>query len=204
MPDEVLEAHLTRCPDCSGWLAAATQAGRMLRVSGETPPDLSELILRDAGLPAARLFRRRRLIQLGLGLLAVVQWVLAVPGLRGQDLGMRTAMAVGAHPAHESAAWNVAIGAALLAVALRPAWAAGTLPILLTFVAVLSVLSVSDLRAGAVTGARLSSHAGVVLAVLLIAVLARAERLPRPGRAVARPDGHGAARPVSRRHRGAA
>ena len=212
MPDEVLDAHLARCPHCTSWLAAAAQAGRMLRISGHTPPDLSEPILRHVRLPAARLFRHRRLLQVGLGLLAVLQWVVAVPGLRGQDLGMGAAMAVGAHPAHESAAWNVAVGVALLAVALRPSWAAGTLPILATFVAVLSVLSVLDLRSGAVTGGRLSSHAGVVLAVLLIAVLARSERLPRPrparllgaGRTVGRPDGHSPAGPMPRRHRGAA
>lgn len=204
MPDEVLDAHLARCPDCTSWLAAATQAGRMLRVSGTTPPDLSEPVLRAAGMPAARLSRRRRLIRLGLGVLALLQWALAVPGLRGQEIGMRTAMTAGAHAAHESAAWNLAVGAALLAVALRPSRAAGTLPVLLTFVAVLSVLSVPDLLAGAVTGARLCSHAGVVLAVLLVAALARAERLPGPGRAVARPDGSSSARPVPRRHRGAA
>jgi predicted anti-sigma-YlaC factor YlaD len=186
------------------WLAAATTAGRLLRVSSDTPPDLSEQILRDAGTPAARLLRRRRTIQLCLAVLAVLQWVLAVPGLWGQDIGMPAAMAIGAHPAHESAAWNVAVGAALLAVALRPARAAGTLPILLTFVAVLAVLSVPDLLDGTVTAARLSSHGAVVLAVLLIAVLARGEQLPRPRRALAQPEGHRLVRPATRRSRGAA
>jgi predicted anti-sigma-YlaC factor YlaD len=204
MPGMVLDDHLARCQECSAWLDAATRAGRLLRVSGNTPPDLSAPILRDAGLPVARLLRRRRLLQLGLVLLAGLQWALALPGVWGDSIGMGAAMHMGAHQAHESAAWNVAVGAALLAVALRPARAAGTVPILLAFVAVLSVLSVADLLAGAVTGARLSSHAGVVLGLLLVAALARAERVPSPGRPAAVTDGHSLSRALPRRHRGAA
>jgi predicted anti-sigma-YlaC factor YlaD len=208
MPSVVLDDHLARCQECSAWLDTATRAGRLLRVSGTTPPDLSESILHDAGLPAARLLRRRRLLQLGLVVLAALQWALAVPGAWGENIGMGAAtqmgMQMGAHQAHESAAWNVAVGAALLAVALRPARAAGTVPILLAFVAVLSVLSVPDLLAGAVTAARLSSHAGVVLGLVLVAVLARADRVPSPGRPAAGTDGHNLSRSLPRRHRGAA
>ena len=203
MPSVVLDDHLAHCQECSTWLDAATRAGRLLRVSGAVPPDLSESILRDVGLPASRLLRRRRMLQCGLVLLAVLQWVLAVPGAWGENIGM-AAMHMGAHQAHESAAWNVAVGAALLAVALRPARAAGTVPILLAFVVVLSVLSVPDFLAGAVTGARLSSHAGVVLGLVLVAALARAERVPAPGRPAARADGHRLSRSLPRRHRGAA
>lgn len=206
MASVVLDEHLARCPDCSAWLDTATRAGRLLRVSGDTPPDLSAPILRDAGLPAARLLRRRRLLQLGLVLLAALQWMLAVPAAWGENVGM-AAMQMGAHQAHESAAWNVAVGAALLAVALRPSRAAGTLPILLAFVVVLSVLSVPDLLDGAVTGARLASHAGVLLGLVLVTALARAERVPGPGRPAVRSDGHrlaSRARSLPRRHRRAA
>lgn len=203
MPTVVLDEHLAQCAACAGWLEAATRAGRLLRVSGATPPDLSAAILRDAGLPAARLLRRRRLLQAGLVALAVLQWALAVPGLWGETVGM-AAMHMGAHQAHESAAWNVAVGAALLAVALRPARAAGTVPVLLAFVAVLAVLSVPDLMDGAVTGARLASHTGVALGLLLVAALARAERLPGPGRPAMPVGGTGAARSLPWRHRGAA
>lgn len=204
MPSVVLDEHLAGCQECSGWLAAATRAGRLLRVSGATPPDLSAQILRDAGLPAARLLRRRRLLQVGLVLITALQWALAAPGLWGENIGMGAAMQIGAHQAHESAAWNVAVGAALLAVALRPARAAGTAPILLAFVVVLAALSVPDVQAGAVTVARLSSHAPVVLGLLLVAVLARAERVPTPGRPTARSDSHSQSRSLPRRHRSAA
>jgi predicted anti-sigma-YlaC factor YlaD len=203
MPSVVLDEHLARCPECSTWLETATRAGRLLRVSGVTPPDLSESILREAGLPAARLLRRRRMLQAALVLLAGLQWALAVPGMEGRSVGM-AAMQMGAHQAHESAAWNVAVGAALLAVALRPARAAGTVPILLAFVAVLSALSVPDLLDGAVTGVRLASHAGVALGLLLVAALARAERVPGPGRPAVPVRGQGLGRSLPRRDRGAA
>jgi predicted anti-sigma-YlaC factor YlaD len=204
MSSVVLDEHLARCPECSAWVDAATRAGRLLRVSGATPPDLSGPILRDAGLPAARLSRRRRSLQLGLVLLACWQLVLSAPAVLGEDIGMAAMHLGGAHQAHESAAWNVAVGAALLAVALRPARAGGTAPILLVFVSVLAVLSVPDVLAGAVTGARLASHAGVVLGLLLVAALARLERLPGPGRPAAGADRGGLGRSLPRRHRGAA
>ena len=91
---------------------------------------------------------------------------------------------MGVHAAHESAAWNLAMGASFLAVAVKPARAIGTLPILATFVTVLSVLSIPDLLAGAVEAARLASHAGVLAGLVLVAVLSRSERLPVPGPAV--------------------
>ena len=56
------------------------------------------------------------------------------------------------------------------------------------------MLSVPDLLDGAVTGARLASHTGVAVGLLLVLALARAERVPGPGRRSAVPaDGRGAA-----------
>ena len=194
-----LEHHLAGCADCAGWLAAAERAGRGLRISGSTPPDLSARILRQVVLPAARLNRRRWLVRGGLAVLGVVQWALALPALFGQS----TAMPMSVHAAHESAAWNLAMGASFLAVAVKPARAIGTLPILTTFVTVLSVLSIPDLLAGAVAGARLASHAGVLAGLVLVAVLFRSERLPGPGPAVGQPEST-RPRARSRSRRGAA
>lgn len=198
MPASALEHHLAGCLDCAGWLAAAEQAGRGLRISGTTPPDLSERILDRVVLPAARLSRRRWLVRAGLAVLGLLQWALALPALFGESVAMQSAMSV--HAAHESAAWNLAMGAAFLAVAVRPARAVGTLPILATFVTVLSVLSVPDLLAGAVEAARLASHAGVLAGLVLVAALSRMQRLPGPGPAA------GGARPLGqpRSRRGAA
>jgi predicted anti-sigma-YlaC factor YlaD len=178
MSATALTNHLAACADCAAWLATAERAGRKLRVSGQTPPDLSGQILQQVVLPAARLARRRRWLRIGLVLLGFVQWALATPALFGQNVAMQAGMAMGAHAAHESAAWNLAMGASFLAVAVKPARAIGTLPILATFVTVLAVLSVPDLLAGAVEAARLASHAGVVAGLVLVLWMSRLERLP--------------------------
>ena len=205
MPSVVLDEHLAGCQECSAWLDVATRAGRLLRVSGTTPPDLSEQILRHAALPAARVLRRRRALQLGLVLAAAVQWALAVPGLWGENIGMAAAMGMGAHQAHESAAWNVAVGAALLAVALRPARAAGT------------AADPAGLRGGA-GGAQRAGPAGRrghrppgwaampgwCWGCCWWPALARAERVPAPGPAGGPRRRAHPARSLPRRHRGAA
>ncbi|HET6210898.1 MAG TPA: zf-HC2 domain-containing protein [Jatrophihabitans sp.] len=205
VPAAALEAHLAACTDCAGWLAAAERSGRALRISGLTPPDLSAEILRRVVLPAGRLARRQRLLRAGLAALGFVQWALAMPALFGQNLAMRGGMSMGAHAAHESAAWNLAMGAAFLAVAVKPARAVGTLPILGTFVGVLAVLSVPDVLAGAVEAARLASHAGVLAGLVLVALMSRWSRLPapRPNRTAERPDGP-ALPGLARRRRGVA
>lgn len=188
MPASALEQHLAGCADCAGWLAGAERAGRLLRVTGQTPPDLTEQILRRVVLPAARLARRRRLLRAGLVTLSVVQWALAMPALFGQNIGMRAPMMMGMHAAHESAAWNLAMGASFLAVAIKPGRAIATLPILATFVTVLSVLSIPDVLIGAVEPIRLASHAGVLAGLVLVALMSRFERLPVPGPVVAEAD----------------
>jgi predicted anti-sigma-YlaC factor YlaD len=185
LPAAALDAHLAACSDCAGWLATAERAGRALRVSGLTPPDLSAQILRQVVLPASRLAWRRRVLRAGLAALGFVQWALAMPALFGNNLGVRSGMPMGAHAAHESAAWNLAMGVAFLAVAVKPARAIGTLPILGTFVGVLAVLSVPDLLAGAVGTARLASHAGVLAGLVLVVLISRWARLPEPRPATA-------------------
>lgn len=194
-----LEHHLASCPDCAGWLAAAERAGRSLRISATMPPDLSQQIIGRVVLPQRRLARRQRLVRTGLLLLGFVQWALALPALFGQNLAEHS-MAMGTHAAHESAAWNLAMGASFLAVAVKPARAVGTLPILATFIGVLSVLSVPDLVAGAVEPARLASHLGVLAGLVLVALLSRAAKLPAP----AVSSGVSPARNQKARRRGAA
>lgn len=190
VPAAALEAHLAVCTDCAGWLAVVERSGRALRISGLTPPDLSAEIMRDVVLPASRLARRQRLVRLGLAALGFVQWALAMPALFGHNVAMRSGMSMGAHAAHESAAWNLAMGAAFLAVAVKPARAVGTLPILGTFVGVLAVLSVPDVLAGAVEAGRLASHAGVLAGLVLVTLMSRWSKLPapRPNRTSQQPD----------------
>lgn len=180
LPASALDHHLSTCLDCAAWLETASRIGRSIRVTGHTPPDLSGAILHDVVLPTARVRRRRISLRLGLGALGLLQWALATPALFGDSVGMRMAM----HASHESAAWNLALGASFLAVAVRPSRAVGALPILATFVGVLAVLSAGDIAAGLVDGTRLASHLGVVAGLVLVVFAARSERvLPPPGAA---------------------
>ena len=181
LPASALDHHLSTCLDCAAWLESASRIGRSIRVTGHTPPDLSGAILRDVVLPTARIRRRRISLRAALAALGLLQWALAMPALFGDGVGMRMAM----HASHESAAWNLALGASFLAVAVRPSRAEGALPILATFVGVLAVLSAGDIVAGLVDGTRLASHLGVVAGLVLVVLTARSERvLPPPGETV--------------------
>jgi predicted anti-sigma-YlaC factor YlaD len=91
-------------------------------------------------------------------------------------------MAMSVHAAHENAAWNVALGAAFLATAIRPQRAAGLLPGLAVFVAVLAALSLRDVASGAVAVGRLATHLAILAGLALVYALARAERALPPER----------------------
>ncbi|RLP89329.1 hypothetical protein EAD98_25360, partial [Micromonospora sp. CV4] len=79
----------------------------------------------------------------------------------------------GQHLWHESAAWNVAVGAGFLFVAIRRSPPAGLLPMLSAFVGTLLLLSVNDLATGSVGGARLVSHGFLVVGYLITVLLSR-------------------------------
>ncbi len=92
-------------------------------------------------------------------------------------------MPMSPHVAHESAAWDIAVGVAFLAAAFAPRRAAGLVPLLATFMLVLSVLSVHDLIDGEVTTSRELTHLATVLGLVLLVLLDRAQRALPPQRA---------------------
>lgn len=77
------------------------------------------------------------------------------------------------HLFHESAAWNVAVGAAYLFLALRRSRPGGLVPMLTAFVGMLLLLSVNDLTAARVDAARLVSHGFVIVGYLIVVALSR-------------------------------
>jgi hypothetical protein len=77
------------------------------------------------------------------------------------------------HLWHESAAWNVAVGASYLFIALRRSRPSGLVPMLTAFVGMLLLLSVNDLTAGRVDSTRLISHCFVIVGYLLVVGLSR-------------------------------
>ncbi|HEY0573800.1 MAG TPA: hypothetical protein VGD73_06840 [Pseudonocardia sp.] len=88
-----------------------------------------------------------------------------------------------AHMSHESAAWNLALGVAFLVGAGWTRHLAGTLPVLGSFVLVLSLVSTLDLISGNVDPARVGSHLLVVAGlglIVLILITRPSEFQPRP------------------------
>ena len=177
-----LDGHLASCPDCAAWAEAAAAVTRRARMDVRPVPDLSDEIVADIALPTRRVLRRRQVLRVALGVVGAVQLGVGIPAVAGHAIGM----AMSAHSAHEAAAWNLAIGAAFVAVASVPRRAAGLIPLLATFLVVLGVLSVRDFADGAVGAGRLLTHGVALLGLLLLVALDRAERaLPPPWRAAA-------------------
>jgi predicted anti-sigma-YlaC factor YlaD len=192
-----LDHHLATCTDCAVWLDRATRLTRQLRLGMPAAPDLTGPITAGIVLPAARVLRRRLLLRVALTVVGVVQGAIAVPAVAGDSLGM----VMSTHAAHEGAAWNLAIAVALLAAALSPRRASGLIPLLATFVVVLTVLSVHDVAAGAVSAGRIATHLAAVAGLLLLIAVDRAERALPPRGSLA---GHSKRRHDGARLRGAA
>jgi predicted anti-sigma-YlaC factor YlaD len=170
MSAAALDDHLTSCPDCARWADAAAHATRLGRLDVRPVPDLSGQI--PTTTSAHKVLRRRRRLRIGLLLAGLVQLAVGLPALTGDSIGMTMSM----HAAHEAAAWNLAIAVAFIAVAIVPRRAAGLIPLLATFLVVLSALSIRDLVQGAVTADRLATHAAVLVGLALLVALDRAER----------------------------
>jgi predicted anti-sigma-YlaC factor YlaD len=176
VPSARIDEHLAECPACRRWLADIHALARATRISREAVPDLTDRILLDVARPATRLWRRQRWLRAALALVGTAQLAVAAPALFGDSMGMAMAM----HSAHESAAWNAALGLAFLATAIRPRRAAGLLPMLVSLVAILAVLGGRDLAAGAVGLGRLATHLGCAAGLVVVAALARQRPLSGP------------------------
>ncbi|MFC7710890.1 zf-HC2 domain-containing protein [Micromonospora lupini] len=111
-------------------------------------------------------------LRAALGLLGAVQLVLGLAQV-GRGAAGDHVHAAGQHLWHESAAWNVAVGAGFLFVAVRRSPPAGLLPMLSAFVGTLLLLSVNDLATGSVGGERLVSHGFLVVGYLITVLLSR-------------------------------
>jgi predicted anti-sigma-YlaC factor YlaD len=180
-----VDRHLRDCPGCASWYAAASRVTRLARVApAPAVPDLTDRIL-AAGAAAGLLGPPRRRLGWARGpagagrLVAVLRAALAVVAIGQAAIGW-PALALGAdtmqapmHVAHESGAWNVAVGVALLAVVRRPRYAAGLLPLLGAVVSALAVATVSDVAMGEVHPGRFVQHSFLLAALLLVAAINR-------------------------------
>ncbi|MFG1608073.1 hypothetical protein [Actinoplanes sp. NPDC049265] len=114
--------------------------------------------------------RRRDLVRRALAAVAVSQLALGVAQIAGVHLLDAVS---GEHVRNESAAWNVALGLALLGVARAGRCSPAVLAVLTAFVAMLTVLTVTDLLAGQVGLARLSTHTSLLVGFFLVVRLTR-------------------------------
>ena len=181
-----VEEHLAGCAACRQWLDRAATVNRLTSTGTAGAPDLSAAIL--AALPQApapqpwwRRFVAGRFpvaaaLFVALAAVGAVQLILGLDQIGGGVTGGHLHPGTDATPGHlwhESAAWNVAVGAGYLFIALRRTRPSGLVPMLSAFVGMLLLLSVNDLSGGRVDGTRLVSHGFVILGYLLIVALSR-------------------------------
>lgn len=193
MPADALDRHLAGCAACSRWAEAAAAVTRRARLApAPQVPDLTVAVLTalPRELPGAGAAARARLadaaVRLALLAVAVAQAGLAWPALASGA----AAMSAPVHVAHETGAWNLAVAAAFLAVAAAPRLAAGGLPFLATFAALLVPVTVADLAAGHVHADRALAHLLLLAGVVLVATVAwrgRCRRAAAPVRGLGVP-----------------
>ena len=193
VPAAELDAHLAGCAACAAWVRDASAVTRRARLAAAPPvPDLTAAVLAalPRRLPGGAAAARSRLVtsvlRVALLSVGVAQALIAWPSL----VDGTAAMSAPVHMAHETGAWNLAAGAAFVAVAVAPRLAAGTLPFLGTFAVLLTVLTAQDLAAGHVHAERAVAHLLLLAGVALVTATAwrgrrRTVRAAVPGRVVA-------------------
>jgi predicted anti-sigma-YlaC factor YlaD len=175
-----VEHHLAGCPACRTWYDRAARVTRRTRLTlTDAAVDRTDAIL--AALPDRPRRPWRQRITLGLratlGLVGTLQLVLGLAQVgRGPSGGHQHDVGgtlTSGHLWHESAAWNVAVGAGFLFVAARRTPPTGLVPMLSAFVGTLVLLSVNDLATGRVDPGRLVSHAFLLAGYAIMVALSR-------------------------------
>lgn len=172
------DAHLATCDACAQWWEAAARVTRLARLSAVPEPGpVSERLAPERLATAAPGPGSRRLamaLRWMLGLLGVGQFLLGITqvSLAGSAHGHSGGLSPD-HLWHESAAWNIAIGAGFAWIALRRTPPSALLPLLTAFVVMLGLLSANDVWVGTVDGARLVSHALVAIGYVVVVALSR-------------------------------
>lgn len=174
-----LATHLAECAGCARWYEQATRIGRLARLGpARHSPDVADQVLAQVRLP--RRMRARTWLAAAVIVVAVAQLGVGLVNLFA-PVGMPPEqLPAGQHMNHESAAFNVAFAAALLAVGVNTRRATSHLPVLASFVAVLATASLIDLAAGEVEWLRLATHLPIVTGLVLTLLLVRTQP-PIPG-----------------------
>lgn len=167
-PEAEVDAHLETCASCQDWYSTATDLNRRVKVRSFVPtPDLVSSVLAETQP------RRRPGARLALAGVGLIQLLLAVAQLFGTDVHSGHGATLTGHLISEGAAWNLALGLAMLAAAWQTKRASGLLPAVGVFVAALVVFSVIDVATVGVPGSRLLSHIPLVAGVALLYLVQR-------------------------------
>ncbi|GAA2492608.1 zf-HC2 domain-containing protein [Winogradskya humida] len=171
-----------------GQLAGAGKAGAGKASAGKAGAGkaAAEKVAARLGrrLPEDWRVRATAMLYVALAAVGAVQLILGLAQVGGGAASLHVHTGLDATPGHlwhESAAWNVAVGAGYLFIALRRSRPTGLVPMLTAFVGMLLLLSVNDLSAARVDATRLVSHGFVIMGYLIVVALSRvAEGFAQP------------------------
>ncbi|GIJ44497.1 membrane protein [Virgisporangium aliadipatigenens] len=179
-PDGVedVDAHLAGCAGCTEWFTrAGALAGLTARAAEPGPAPSVDLDAILDAVPPRRLPILGNVLRVALGLLGTAQVFLGMLQIaNGGTIDPQVTGEHGATPGHlwhESAAWNVALGAGFVFVAVRRTRPTGLVPTLTAFVGVLALLSANDLLLGRVDVERLVTHGSILAGYLIVVALTR-------------------------------
>ncbi|RRR43046.1 RNA polymerase sigma factor SigC [Mycolicibacter terrae] len=211
LPAQQVDAHLASCRSCRRWLVgAAAQARRLTEIESGADaaagPDLAAQILAAAGvtsvtgeITAGTRWTRWGYRRLSLIVVGMLQVAMALAQIAGVDFGMVSAhghgAATGAHLLHESTAWLLALGGAMIAAGIWPAVALGVAAITGVYALALTGYVAIDTYHGQVTVERIASHLPVLVGLLFALLVAR-ERTGGTGSRRAADDSRDASPPV--------